>query len=142
MCIKKKYKYFLSMIISLLNKVWYSRKMGLKYEIKFWDKWIRTQGMNKWHKDFLYRIDPDSQLDDYHLRIVNMARAKKSKIRILDVGSGPLTRFGKILNGERLDITAVDPLAREYEKILKKYSIKPPVLTIQGSGETLDEIFN
>ena len=39
-------------------------------------------------------------------------------VRVLDVGAGPLTALGKVWPGRTLELTAVDPLADEYNAIL------------------------
>jgi SAM-dependent methyltransferase len=45
----------------------------------------------------------------------------------LDVGSGPLTIVGRKAPGVALDITAVDALADEYNKILDQHGVDPIV---------------
>jgi len=44
-------------------------------------------------------------------------------------------------NGQRVDLTAVDPLAPEYDKIIDKYQISPPVHTLEAAAEDLTKKF-
>lgn len=57
------------------------------------------------------------------------------------MGAGPVTVLGKIWNGHRLDITAVDPLGEEYGRLLEKYDIVPPVKTQTAPAEELIKYF-
>ena len=66
----------------------------------------------------------------------------QSKNTILDVGAGPLTIINKKCDFAEIEIYPVDPLADEYDKILKKYNIHPIVRTQQCDGERLTEKFN
>jgi SAM-dependent methyltransferase len=61
--------------------------------------------------------------------------------RILDVGAGPLTWLGKKHEGKSINITAIDPLADEYDRILEKYRIHPLVRTEKLAAENLMERF-
>lgn len=67
---------------------------------------------------------------------------QKLKIYILDVGADPLTYLGKIFEGKRINITAVDPLADEYDLILDKYQIQPLIRTQKLAAEELTKRFS
>jgi SAM-dependent methyltransferase len=62
-------------------------------------------------------------------------------VDILDVGAGPLTILGKRHAGRQLRIVAVDPLAAEYDRILGKHGVTPPLRTIPGDAEQLSTQF-
>jgi len=62
----------------------------------------------------------------------------KKRFRVLDVGAGPLTTLGCLMNGVSLEIVPVDALAGWYDCILADAGIDPPVKTIFGIMETLD----
>lgn len=110
------------------------REGGLRFETDFWDEFFRTRG-GKWPEDYRRRLDPGSLLDSMHRPFVE--RLTVSRVRILDVGAGPLTVLGKTFPGKELEITAVDPLAARYDALMAKYGVRPPVRTIAGSGEAL-----
>ena len=59
---------------------------------------------------------------------------------ILDVGAGPLTGLAGV-TGQRLHITATDPLADEFNRILDEVGIEPPVPTLACSGDNLLDRF-
>ena len=64
-----------------------------------------------------------------------------STVRILDVGSGPLTYLGKRWPEREVQIVAVDPLAEEYKALLAKHSIQPLVTPLAVHGENLLDAF-
>lgn len=48
---------------------------------------------------------------------------------VLDVGAGPLPRYGNIIEGHKINYVPLDPLAYSYKKILDDLNIKLPVYT-------------
>lgn len=118
-----------------VNKTWSS---GLKEELEFWDEWFRTKG-SIWPDEYKRRLDPLEPLSHYHRDFIN--HLPQDKVRILDVGAGPLTVLGKIHPSKELVIVATDALAREYDDLLSKHRIDPPVRTILAKAERLTRIF-
>jgi len=104
------------------------------HELNFWDSILETKG-GQWPGDFQNRLDPDSQVADF------MRGKLFANAHVLDVGAGPLTTFGKRCGEDRIIVTAVDPLAEGYNRLLEKHGIVPPVRTILGFGEGLYEQF-
>jgi SAM-dependent methyltransferase len=62
-------------------------------------------------------------------------------VRILDVGSGPLTTLGSRLPGRALEVVAVDPLADAYNELLDGLGLEPPVRPVAGRVEALADAF-
>ena len=122
-------------MISLYQKI--VRYTGMKHELKFWRMWFKTKGY-VWPDSYRERLDPNSPFDPSLLRYIE---GLNDPIRILDGGAGPLTSLGKIWPGHTLDITAVDPLAEAYNKIIDAYDIKPPLRTQKCAGEELSAKF-
>ena len=111
---------------------------GISSELEFWDTWLATGG-EPWPHDFQYRCRPDAQLEQ---RIRQALTDKVSAtVRALDVGAGPLTALGKQWVGHTVQITAVDPLADEYDQLLQKHQMTPLVRTQRGFAERLVEQF-
>jgi SAM-dependent methyltransferase len=78
-------------------------------------------------------MDPNGAIGDFFL--------ETHVERIIDVGSGPLTAVGKTHPGKTISVTAVDPLASAYNRLMDEEGIEPPVRPIEGSGEKLLETF-
>lgn len=101
----------------------------------FWDGWLAGKGL-QWPEDYKRKTDPNSEIQPEAARFI---RSKDDKI--IDVGAGPLTALGKIWNGHRLNITAVDPLGDVYERMLAKHNVVPPVKTQTVAAEELTTFF-
>jgi SAM-dependent methyltransferase len=114
------------------------RSAGLRSEIAFWDKVLRTGGW-RWREDHRRRLDPAAPLQGWIAQMVDPLPGEE--LRILDVGAGPLTNLGKTHPTRRLHITATDVLAHEYDALLEKYRISPPVRSVYAEAERLSEVF-
>ena len=126
------------------------RKLGLKKdvewaselikdELSFWEKALADGGRD-WNPDeFRLRTDFDLPLQDELRDLISAAPG--TTVRILDVGSGPLTRVGRRWPGRDVRITAADPLAEHYHALLRRLGIVPPVPTTFAHGERLLETF-
>ena len=114
------------------------RSVALKGEVDFWRRWLSTKGMY-WPDDFRARFDPDRPIGGHLAAYVD--RIDAEVVRILDVGSGPLTKLGKTHPSKRLEITATDLLAPDYDRLLAELGIVPPVRTIYADAERLAEQF-
>ncbi len=111
-------------------------KGGIKSEIRFWDEYFRTKGL-QWADSYGNRFDPNFPLQPRPVALL----PPQTKVHILDVGAGPLTYLGKKSKGKCIKITAVDPLADEYNRILDKYQIRPLVRTERLAAEKLAKSF-
>ena len=65
-------------------------------------------------------------------------RVDGDHVRILDVGSGPLTKLGKTHPSKRLEITATDLLANDYDHLLAELGVLPPVRTVHADAERIE----
>jgi len=114
-------------------------RSALSEETRFWETALRQQGRYWLPEEYQQRTDPDSELQDYLKALLPLP--PNSRVRILDVGAGPLTSLGKRWEGRQVEIVTIDPLAAEYKLLLEKLAIRPPVPTTFGHGERLLEQF-
>lgn len=112
-------------------------KFNISSEIRFWDNCIKTKG-SIWPNEYKVRFDPHLNLQDQ----VAVLLPSKTEVEILDVGAGPLTYLGKVYGSCKLNITAVDPLANVYDKILERYSVVPLIRTRKLDAEKLTTEFS
>jgi SAM-dependent methyltransferase len=115
------------------------RRHALREEIGYWRDWTRNRG-GRWSADFEYRFDPEAEVDDPVLRAV-LGETGAAGVSILDVGAGPVTFVGRRYQGVPLNVVAVDPLAKKYNRLLDSAGLEPPVRTEQVEGERLLEWF-
>ena len=108
---------------------------GTDHELTFWSHWLSREG-GEWSEDFRRRMDPDAPLA-FDGRWVQMPSS--GEFHVLDVGSGPVTGVGKKAPGLDVHVMAVDPLADDYNRILDRLGLVPPVRTSPGDAENLLE---
>jgi SAM-dependent methyltransferase len=117
---------------------WRTRKSS---EVDFWAAWlVGAPGTEEWTSDRESRLAPDTQIRDPLVR-AELERNPAEEISILDVGAGPITALGYRYPGKKLTIVPVDPLADEYDRLLRDAELDPPIRTIRVAGEELREHF-
>lgn len=105
-------------------------------ELQYWDDWIRTKGFEYWARMANRELE-----EDIKTLIPRAFLLPQHTIRVLDAGSGPVTQLGSIWPGRDLELHACDALADQYNDMLKKYDIDPPVRTIAAQLEKLDNVY-
>jgi SAM-dependent methyltransferase len=113
-----------------------------KNEVDFWAGWLTgAPGTEQWAVDREERLRRETEVRDPVVR-AELERNPAEEVSILDVGAGPLTWLGYRYPGKRLTIVPVDPLADEYDLLLRDAGLEPPVRTIRVAGEDLLERFS
>ena len=108
-------------------------------ELSFWENALMAGGKNWDPAEFQKRANLELPLQSELRELISAA--PNSVVRILDVGSGPLTRIGNRWPGHEVQITAADPLANHYNALLKKLGIVQRVPVTFAHGEKLLDIF-
>lgn len=124
----------------LKRALWESGKAD---EAGWWRDWLErrsSQAATEDRKTLLHELgDPDLPLQE---RIVeHLSTPQGGVVSILDVGAGPMTRLGKKWEGRTVKITAIDPLADDYNHQLDEFNVAPPVRTRPGEAERLTDLF-
>jgi SAM-dependent methyltransferase len=110
-------------------------------EVDFWAGWlVGAPGTEQWASDRESRLDPDTEIRDPVVR-AELERNPAEEVSILDVGAGPVTWLGYRYPGKKLTIVPVDPLADEYDRLLREAKLDPPIRTVRVAGEALVEHF-
>lgn len=125
-------------ILRAYNQLNANRQAGLRHERGFWDNWFRTKGLH-WPEEHTRRLNPNAPLSAQLCSL--LAHLPQEKVIILDIGAGPFTELGKQHPSKELTIVATDVLAQEYDALLQKYAIQPPVRTMYADAERLNDIF-
>jgi SAM-dependent methyltransferase len=122
--------------LGFLNSDW---DQNLPAELQFWD-WALKDGARNWDQgEWRNCSDPNLELQP-ELKALIPAPVG-AVVRILDVGSGPLTRVGKRWDGRDIQVVPVDPLANKYNRLLAIHQIKPIVAPVFAHGEKLLDQF-
>jgi SAM-dependent methyltransferase len=110
---------------------------GLSQEIAFWRYWFESRGgkIPSWREDYRARLDPDAPLQP--LITGHLSAPLGAIVSLADVGAGPLTWLGKRWPGRTVKITALDPLAEHYNRLLSEFGITPAIRTDPAEAERL-----
>lgn len=111
-------------------------EQGLPHEIAFWEDWLA--GRTQYAEDRALRLSSGRPFPWWAKPLIP---GNPARIRVLDVGAGPVTALGDVWDDKSITIVPVDPLAEAYAKVLDKYGLTPPVRTRYGLGESLVEQF-
>jgi SAM-dependent methyltransferase len=109
----------------------------LSDESIFWDKWV-----GRIHKEI---SDPETWKKAFPRELVpyiNEFRQANGRVpEVLELGSGPISMLGWGVSEGMIKVTAVDPLAKEYEGTLARFKYSHPVKPVKGEGEKLSKMF-
>lgn len=122
---------------SALAKSIVNWRAGIAYEMDFWSRWVERRGL-EWPEEFKERTSPKPLVPWLATLLPAIAKDRAS---ILDVGAGPITKLGHFIEGREVEFVAVDPLALQYEAILRKFTIEPPCTTQLAFAEDLTARF-
>lgn len=108
---------------------------GLSDEIRFWVNafYMDAEWWEKWLGYSPYQYEYDFKYTDYF---------DGDSVKILDVGSGPVSDCGSKADRLKVDIEAVDPLAYIYEKIKKSMGLSTKITINYSNVESLSDIYN
>jgi SAM-dependent methyltransferase len=125
-------------------------RAGQADELADWAAWLsRARGGQETDadaaKDLAWRTDPDADLSQREYMLVHLRRhvPPGGTVNVLDVGAGPLTVFPKKWITRTVNVTAVDPLADDYAKLLADNEIVAPaaVTSVAAEAEKLASTF-
>jgi len=89
---------------------------------------------------FIDRLNPDKEIMEPLAKLLE--KESDFKLKVLDIGSGPITKVGYKLENKLIELYAIDPLANIYSKLLDRKNIYPPVKTIPGNMRNLSKKFD
>lgn len=110
--------------------------MDMQPEIQHWKSLLTNPDNRDWINK---NLDPSKELIETIKKYI--FQQNQHKLKILDVGSGPISVLGNRLNGLEIDLTCVDPLADYYREILDSIKVSLPYSLIKSCGENIKEVF-
>ena len=118
---------------------------GINSERGFWTRWFETKG-GEWPDDYADRLKPKRKLEPWLQELLVKSvgaidQLKDRKLRILDVGAGPISKIGNHMSEVDLEVVAADPLAFIYEELLDKFGVNPEIRTRFAPAEDLSSFF-
>jgi SAM-dependent methyltransferase len=88
---------------------------------------------------YLDRLNPNKRIEGFLAEL--LIDNTENRIKILDIGAGPITKVGYKLDNKQIELHPIDPLAKVYNRILHKKKIYPPVKTKLGNVENLSKSY-
>jgi SAM-dependent methyltransferase len=112
-------------------------------ELAFWDRELSLTG--EFAEGIRLRLDPMQMHVNYPVEILTYLDGLRTKfdetLRVLDVGSGPLSMLAHGARTGMYDLVCSDPLADAYLGLHKKHGHQPPWPLTRCFGESLTETF-
>jgi SAM-dependent methyltransferase len=125
----------------LRNALVNNRKLwneGITEEIDFWRDVFHNPA-NPHYRHPVALANPTRPLQDYLIQLLDGHVGET--VRILDIGSGPVTQLGYVWANHTLHITPIDPLADEYNRLLESVACTPPFPTQLCHAEAIAQRF-
>jgi hypothetical protein len=120
-----------------MNTIW---DQNLNKELTYWE-WTAKALVVLGTHELAGRDDPNRPFDPFVESLIQAPEG--SPVRVLDVGSGPLSPLGRISKKFQAEVVGVDALAEEYWDLMNQYGIgiNSPLRPRYGMAEHLDSIF-
>ena len=123
-------------LLRLARPLWRIRRLALLSELVFWDRWIGQRADDPALAELLRA---DRPLPEPLARLAE--QAPPGKVRILEVGAGPIGAVGSRHATREVEVVATDLLADEYNRVLRRRGLRAPNPTRRADMERLVEQF-
>jgi SAM-dependent methyltransferase len=120
--------------LRVAGPVWRIRRVALWSETIFWALWLRQN-----RGEIARRVSDDLPFPDAFFRYIEAI--DRDTIDVLEVGAGPLPSIGSKHPRKQVRVTAIDFLAPQYDRLLDRHKLNPPVRSIFADAERLEEQF-
>ena len=123
-------------LLRLLRPLWRIRRLALLSELLFWDRWL---GKRRSDPALAELLREDRPVPQGLQRFVE--RAPAGRVRILEVGAGPIGAIGEVHPTRQVEVVPTDILADEYNRVLRRRGLRPRIPTLRADMERLAEQF-
>ena len=116
-----------------MRNVWESH---LDSELAFWRRWLTEPLFDKLRSARL------AEMNDFPRYYIDQTeRAPGERVRVLDVGSGPISTLGDAADGYDVELVCVDALGVQYNALLDEYGFTNLPRIIPLKGEDVESRF-
>ena len=106
-------------------------------EITFWEGYLPNNKNELSNREDWAKVVPQ-ELIKY---ITDVMKNNSARLKLLEVGSGPVSHLALIADLNMCDVVAVDPLAEHYQAIMNKINFSWPIKPIKGTSEKIGRLF-
>ncbi len=125
---------------SIVTQICYGRNYST--EIYYFHKEILLKKKKLNEKLHSFRLHFRALPEDVVNEIYKLKKLyKNEKLKLLEIGSGPISNLAYYVDINLVDVIAIDPLADFYKKIMKKVKYKYPIKPINLNCEDLTRYF-
>jgi len=115
----------------------------LSSEVFFWEQAYYRYYVSGKHPSWWDMSLTKNRYSKEMMNILNiLSKDFDEKLKLIDVGSGPVTSYFDKIDITAWEIVTVDPLAKVYNNLNKKYNADYSIRCIEGTGEQINEIFD
>jgi SAM-dependent methyltransferase len=110
-------------------------------ELEFWG--LELQKLGQFRDVVEKRLDPAARISEYPLGIFSKIyqHNRYKQLKVLEIGSGPISTLAYGVDHGQLVVTAVDILGDRYRELMERLGIIYPVVPENGRAEELDRKF-
>lgn len=119
-----------------LGPLWRVRSLALLSELLFWAVWLGSVRHREQRDELL---DPNRRLLPELDPVLE--RIAPRRVRVLEVGAGPMSALGRLHPTKEIDLVPTDLLADWYRRLLALRGLDPPVPTVRADAERLRDSF-
>ncbi len=108
-------------------------------EVQWWDSYLAKRPDGIWDPGHRERAFPKPLI----AHLTSLRGRKNGRVKVLEVGSGPVSLLAWGVDQGLCEVTAVDPLAKQYEMMMARYYGRAyPIVPVEGIGEALLTLFD
>jgi SAM-dependent methyltransferase len=109
---------------------------GVASELRFWNEYLAARPPCAASPELRARVFPPALRDCLR----DLRQDGAPALRVLELGSGPVSLLGAGVENGWFELVAVDPLATEYAAMMQRHGLAYPVRPVAGQGEALLDV--
>lgn len=109
---------------------------GVESELRFWDEYLAARPPCIASPELRARAFPPA----LRACLQDLQHDGAAGLRVLELGSGPVSLLGAGAENCWFELVAVDPLAMEYAAMMQRHGLTYPVRPVAGHGEALLDV--
>lgn len=118
-------------------------RVNYSSEIYFWETNLAKK--DEFKNSLIVLLDPKRRKELFPAKLIPYIydlKKKNNNLKLLEIGSGPISRLAWGVEEGLFQITAIDPLAKLYSKLMRKHKYDYPIKPIACLGEDISKIFS
>ncbi len=113
-------------------------KTGIEHEVIYWWRWIATTLAGRNREGFITQVEKGTPFQFESL----LADCPNNEIDVLDVGCALTPDVGIVSDRFKIQLSAIDPLATAYGRLLNLYGLNPHYSLVPGMAEEITQVFS